>query len=145
AVPSSSPSTLSRNSSQPLRPSTVEYTRRLTPAAFGSMMNRLMPCWSRTSPAVRAETRILPAVDRKSTRLNSSHVKISYAVLCLKKKKHNKAGDGGTGGATSRLPASATSRGQGAYRFVAAAGAGGDELRLPHLRRQPRPVGRGDD
>src|SRR5690606_40068538 len=27
------------------------------------------------------------AVDRKSTRLNSSHVKISYAVYCLKKKK----------------------------------------------------------
>src|SRR5690606_40465117 len=26
--------------------------------------------------------------DRKSTRLNSSHVKISYAVFCLKKKKH---------------------------------------------------------
>src|SRR5690606_40059057 len=30
------------------------------------------------------------AIDRKSTRLNSSHVKISYAVFCLKKKKkHN--------------------------------------------------------
>src|SRR5690606_17417504 len=28
----------------------------------------------------------LPARDRKSTRLNSSHVKISYAVFCLKKK-----------------------------------------------------------
>src|SRR5690606_10593415 len=28
------------------------------------------------------------ASDRKSTRLNSSHVKISYAVFCLKKKKH---------------------------------------------------------
>src|SRR5690606_41025166 len=27
--------------------------------------------------------------DRKSTRLNSSHVKISYAVFCLKKKNHN--------------------------------------------------------
>src|SRR5690606_40974423 len=27
--------------------------------------------------------------DRKSTRLNSSHVKISYAVFCLKKKKIN--------------------------------------------------------
>src|SRR5690606_18808024 len=27
-------------------------------------------------------------VDRKSTRLNSSHVKISYAVFCLKKKKY---------------------------------------------------------
>src|SRR5690606_40778195 len=28
-----------------------------------------------------------PVADRKSTRLNSSHVKISYAVFCLKKKK----------------------------------------------------------
>src|SRR5690606_41457069 len=28
-----------------------------------------------------------PGRDRKSTRLNSSHVKISYAVFCLKKKK----------------------------------------------------------
>src|SRR5437773_5791865 len=26
--------------------------------------------------------------DRKSTRLNSSHITISYAVFCLKKKKH---------------------------------------------------------
>src|SRR5699024_11511866 len=29
-------------------------------------------------------------LDRKSTRLNSSHVSISYAVFCLKKKKKNK-------------------------------------------------------
>src|SRR3989449_4462275 len=29
------------------------------------------------------------ARDRKSTRLNSSHGYISYAVFCLKKKKHN--------------------------------------------------------
>src|SRR5690606_41862040 len=29
-------------------------------------------------------------IDRKSTRLNSSHVKISYAVFCLKKKKKTK-------------------------------------------------------
>src|SRR5699024_12856561 len=29
---------------------------------------------------------ILPVQDRKSTRLNSSHVSISYAVFCLKKK-----------------------------------------------------------
>src|SRR3712207_8325105 len=28
--------------------------------------------------------------DRKSTRLNSSHANISYAVFCLKKKKQNK-------------------------------------------------------
>src|SRR3712207_7976983 len=28
-------------------------------------------------------------LDRKSTRLNSSHANISYAVFCLKKKKHS--------------------------------------------------------
>src|SRR5699024_12161237 len=32
-----------------------------------------------------------PRPDRKSTRLNSSHVSISYAVFCLKKKKHRKS------------------------------------------------------
>src|SRR3712207_6882151 len=31
----------------------------------------------------------LTTVDRKSTRLNSSHANISYAVFCLKKKNHN--------------------------------------------------------
>src|SRR5690554_7064370 len=30
------------------------------------------------------------SLDRKSTRLNSSHVRISYAVFCLKKKKKKK-------------------------------------------------------
>src|SRR3712207_8344348 len=30
-----------------------------------------------------------PAEDRKSTRLNSSHANISYAVFCLKKKKNS--------------------------------------------------------
>src|SRR5690625_5459879 len=33
--------------------------------------------------------RNIDALDRKSTRLNSSHVAISYAVFCLKKKKKN--------------------------------------------------------
>src|SRR5690554_7743155 len=32
-------------------------------------------------------------VDRKSTRLNSSHVRISYAVFCLKKKKKHRPTD----------------------------------------------------
>src|SRR5690349_24672800 len=31
-----------------------------------------------------------PSEDRKSTRLNSSHVEISYAVFCLKKKKKSR-------------------------------------------------------
>src|SRR5436309_12539374 len=35
-------------------------------------------------------TRTAASLDRKSTRLNSSHVKISYAVFCLKKKKKKK-------------------------------------------------------
>src|SRR2546430_4119165 len=33
--------------------------------------------------------RIISARDRKSTRLNSSHSQISYAVFCLKKKKNH--------------------------------------------------------
>src|SRR2546422_3367500 len=36
---------------------------------------------------VRRDLEALPGADRKSTRLNSSHGYISYAVFCLKKKK----------------------------------------------------------
>src|SRR3712207_8584516 len=39
--------------------------------------------------AAAAGARPLPPPDRKSTRLNSSHANISYAVFCLKKKKTN--------------------------------------------------------
>src|SRR2546422_6440857 len=38
-------------------------------------------CWSKNRRA--------HFLDRKSTRLNSSHGYISYAVFCLKKKRHN--------------------------------------------------------
>src|SRR5258707_11960593 len=48
--------------------------------------------------AVEAEYYALPdqtyrawVLDRKSTRLNSSHANISYAVFCLKKKKRKRA------------------------------------------------------
>src|SRR5256885_3696108 len=41
------------------------------------------PCWRRPDSSHR---------DRKSTRLNSSHLVISYAVFCLKKKKLVDAG-----------------------------------------------------
>ena len=37
---------------------------------------------------VTAEAKLTVSKDRKSTRLNSSHVVISYAVFCLKKKIH---------------------------------------------------------
>src|SRR6267154_4211487 len=39
--------------------------------------------------ALEHPVRRLGAQDRKSTRLNSSHPSISYAVFCLKKKKKN--------------------------------------------------------
>src|SRR5204863_10101140 len=42
-----------------------------------------LPCPAASTPSK------LSARDRKSTRLNSSHVEISYAVFCLKKKKNN--------------------------------------------------------
>src|SRR2546422_3964831 len=46
---------------------------------------------------VRAEIRVPHARgDRKSTRLNSSHGYISYAVFCLKKKKKSKAANEGS-------------------------------------------------
>src|SRR2546427_6844696 len=38
-------------------------------------------------PSASAAEVMVDAVDRKSTRLNSSHSQISYAVFCLKKKK----------------------------------------------------------
>src|SRR5690554_7699440 len=37
--------------------------------------------------AIRLQSLETQSIDRKSTRLNSSHVRISYAVFCLKKKK----------------------------------------------------------
>src|SRR2546426_12074914 len=46
-----------------------------------SISSRGRPWASRSADTTR---------DRKSTRLNSSHLVISYAVFCLKKKKHKK-------------------------------------------------------
>src|SRR5690349_24922458 len=46
--------------------------------------------WKRVSRRRRRSSRGSTSSDRKSTRLNSSHVEISYAVFCLKKKKKNK-------------------------------------------------------
>src|SRR5256885_9116230 len=52
-------------------------------ASLGNMitdtasMSQTLPCWCQSC-----------CLDRKSTRLNSSHLVISYAVFCLKKKKN---------------------------------------------------------
>src|SRR5256885_10100316 len=44
-----------------------------------------------TPPARHLQRDVQPRQDRKSTRLNSSHLVISYAVFCLKKKKTEKS------------------------------------------------------
>src|SRR5438552_13981813 len=54
------------------------YSRELAPLAGHYPALRLGPPWW---------------LDRKSTRLNSSHQIISYAVFCLKKKKNHKSQD----------------------------------------------------
>src|SRR6266496_5150738 len=70
--------------------------QRPRPAAAAGRGDRLAGCrgrQGRVGQGPRALGRCPGAVeggDRKSTRLNSSHVEISYAVFCLKKKKKNK-------------------------------------------------------
>src|SRR2546430_9189619 len=58
--------------------------QRVIPAC-GAIKNALVMPNSETT-VVHKEKRLR---DRKSTRLNSSHSQISYAVFCLKKKKKN--------------------------------------------------------
>src|SRR5437870_10171318 len=48
---------------------------------------------SGVSSDLESATMIATLIDRKSTRLNSSHVAISYAVFCLKKKKKHHSDD----------------------------------------------------
>src|SRR5690606_39606152 len=59
------------------------------PPRRGRPPPRLLGSPARPAPAHGRRTRTEAAErpDRKSTRLNSSHVKSSYAVLCLKKKR----------------------------------------------------------
>src|SRR2546421_8936517 len=47
-------------------------------------------CHLRNPPPHQFAARYAHAADRKSTRLNSSHDQISYAVFCLKKKNRNR-------------------------------------------------------
>src|SRR5690606_27539272 len=51
-----------------------------------------VPALSALAPPALAKTHFACPEDRKSTRLNSSHVKISYAVFCLQKKTYDKTG-----------------------------------------------------
>src|SRR5947209_13783940 len=71
----------------------------LRPLGAGEMLDRAITLYVRrfalivtvlavvSVPIVLLEALTVP--DRKSTRLNSSHANISYAVFCSKKKKHS--------------------------------------------------------
>src|SRR5690606_41939406 len=69
----------------------ISWTRRACRCSRVSMPPA-SPAWSRALHCIATSPRwSRPGLrhmrrDRKSTRLNSSHVKISYAVFCLKKK-----------------------------------------------------------
>src|SRR5437868_7954584 len=67
---------------------------RSTLFPYTTLFRSLLPAGVRQRPAAAPGGALLRPVptaevrlDRKSTRLNSSHVSISYAVFCLKKKK----------------------------------------------------------
>src|SRR5688572_31821527 len=64
--------------SSDLRRATSRADNERSPGGRAPQVNR---------PHTSAQTRGRKWIDRKSTRLNSSHSQISYAVFCLKKKK----------------------------------------------------------
>src|SRR5690606_41364128 len=63
-----------------------QITIELNNSSFDAFINKLHPDIV-VFDRFMTEEQFGWRVDRKSTRLNSSHVKISYAVFCLKKKK----------------------------------------------------------
>src|SRR5690242_21405652 len=76
--------TLSLHDALPISGAAVDYALS-EPVRFGSYEG-----WAREIYGCGAPLRVAaprPESDRKSTRLNSSHMSISYAVFCLKKKK----------------------------------------------------------
>src|SRR5699024_11645915 len=83
-----------------LFPYTTLFRSRAEPARYGLLYGGPVPGYAapperttgpgtrviRVLTAIVAEADAAGLIDRKSTRLNSSHVSISYAVFCLKKK-----------------------------------------------------------
>src|SRR5688572_31526677 len=66
-----------------VEPNEVNNTRSITVRVGGDLTVSGLSAPQRAAPGGT----IVASEDRKSTRLNSSHSQISYAVFCLKKKK----------------------------------------------------------
>src|SRR5438067_3605476 len=89
---------------RPPRSTLFPYTTLFRSRKAGMPLARAVTtyCFCSSSSRLARSRRIIAAVpevqkqyvvtDRKSTRLNSSHVSISYAVFCLKKKKKVEVG-----------------------------------------------------
>src|SRR5207248_9010583 len=75
---------------QPPRSTLFPYTTLFRSKRIDFAKQRRDQGRSLTSAVRELKAMMEPKVDRKSTRLNSSHRTISYAVFCLKKKKKNK-------------------------------------------------------
>src|SRR5690625_6661507 len=66
----------------------VEALPRIVPLEEPEISDELMKVFKKKGMTIYTDTMVDKVeTDRKSTRLNSSHVAISYAVFCLKKKK----------------------------------------------------------
>src|SRR5687768_17934661 len=76
------------NASTFLHVSRGELTARAEAVVVGTVLE-VESFWSDDGRVILTEAKVL-VEDRKSTRLNSSHGYISYAVFCLKKKKKKK-------------------------------------------------------
>src|SRR3712207_7335100 len=63
----------------------VNGVRDVLGARFDAMVR--LASHEATDPTIDSQIVSLQSADRKSTRLNSSHANISYAVFCLKKKR----------------------------------------------------------
>src|SRR2546430_6120919 len=76
---------------RPPRSTLFPYTTLFrSPSATSDRMMSHIPSLDRGSRPLVGSSRKSTFGDRKSTRLNSSHSQISYAVFCLKKKTHNR-------------------------------------------------------
>src|SRR5207249_10470194 len=75
---------------RPSSPKEIRFPGRRGLGCPGGESVHLDPLLRRAGRVRSKGLRVLRLLDRKSTRLNSSHVSISYAVFCLKKKNsHN--------------------------------------------------------
>src|SRR5436190_23983038 len=72
-----------------LFPYTTLFRSQQRLAQVGKAMLQLLLCHIVEEFLADTERAAEQKIDRKSTRLNSSHTVISYAVFCLKKKKKN--------------------------------------------------------